>query len=183
MTNEASLNTIIANSFSQLPLNRAIKISDPRGGIGIQNPFDHFGVYNGKPLYSESKILKKLESFAFSKIEDHQYENLSFFSKALSDKCYTLIFLGIYVPHKMKILMTFDFDFLYEQKLTGKKSFFKKELDAWIEKGMFLDINYKNIEGENGKMTRKEIISSLEELDSKIIRGFNDDRTDTRSKI
>lgn len=174
MTNEASLNTILANSFSELTECRAHKIADPKGGLGIQNPFDHFGVFNGKPLYSESKILKKIEAFNFNKIEEHQYENLNFYQNALRGNCYTLVFLGIYIPRKMKVIIPFDFGFIYHTRLSGKKSFLKKELEFFLEKGLFLPINYQTFINGEGKVVRKELIpsSSLSQLDQLLVRGL-----------
>lgn len=172
MTNEASLNTIISNSFSLLTGGKAFKISDPAGGMGSQNPFDHFGVFHGCALYSESKLIKNdIQSLQFSRIEEHQIANLKFFKENIKN-CYTLIFLGIYIPNKMKKILVFDFGFIYDQIQSGKKSFLKKELLLFLEKGMFLDINYTSVLDENHLPKRKEVISDLQDLDSKIIRGF-----------
>ena len=74
--NEVNLNSIINRSIGRMDGAFNHKISDPSGGMGSQNPFDGFGIINGKPLYYEAKIIKGgIYSFNFNKIEVHQYKN------------------------------------------------------------------------------------------------------------
>lgn len=168
MTRESELNTIIKNSFNLQDRSRLFKIPDPIHGTGIRNPCDLVGIIHGYPAYVESKLIKKeYEAFSLNRVEDHQYENLQWYNKNSQNKIYSLIIVGYYVPRKIKDIFIFDSNFVFEQYSQGVKSFKKKQILEWREKQSFCSINYKEIEGK-----RLEVISDLENIDTKIIRGF-----------
>lgn len=165
---ENNLNTIIKNSFNTVECSRCTKIPDPAKGEGITLPFDYFGLYKGVPLYGESKLLKtNLCAFNLSLIEDHQYENLHFYSSTSIKTPYCLYSIGYYIPRKLKVVFFFDSEFVYNEKINNVTSFKKPQIVNWYEKGLFLPINYTTV---NEK--RIELISHIETLDSVIIKQY-----------
>jgi len=165
---ENDLNTIIKNSFNAIAHARAFKIPDGQHGISIQSPMDAFGAFQGFPLYYETKLIKnELNAFSFSKIEDHQFENLLWYHNNLVVDKFCLFIIGYYVPHSIKGVFIFDAKFVYDEAQKGLKSFKKPQMIKWKENGFFLPINYYTI---NGK--RQELIENLESMGSKIIKEY-----------
>lgn len=162
-TNEATLNSILDRSFKRIEFHN--KIQDAVGGKGLQRPFDCFGTYDGKPLYYETKLLKKYEAFSFSRIEDHQEANLKLIHKKLNVPNYTLIVLGIYIARKEFKVLFFDSEYIWKLKESGIKSIKKKELLELVDKNMFLEI--KSEKEYNNKYVK--YIQNLDKIKEVII--------------
>lgn len=163
---EADLNTIIKNSIKEKGW--CHKISDQGGQAYTENPFDLFGVYEGKPIYIESKLIKGgIYSLNLDRIEEHQYKNLNEIKEVLTVENYCLYAVGFYKPREMKIVMFFDSDYVWKEKQNGKKSFLKKELEEFYNQGKYYSI--KSILEEDGK--RHERIIDFDNLKEKIIYG------------
>lgn len=171
---ESDFNRILGHSFSLISHSRLSKISDGKGGAMVKNPFDFWGFYQGYPIYCESKLIKGVKAFNLSRIEDHQYENLSFAHESLSytgTKHYCLVPVCFYSPREMKRVLFFDFSFVEAEHNKGTVSFKQKELIKWMEAGLFLDIkSHKYLDGDKEK--RREIVENLEGLDKIIIKGY-----------
>lgn len=165
MFNEAKLNTIIKNSINIHEW--AFKIPDhAKGKSFVTNPFDGFGILNNKPLYYETKLIKKgIYAFSFDRIEEHQWKNLKQISDLLKDNCYCFIFVGFYEIRKLKIVMVFDFNFLWQEKQLGRKSFTKKELMQFYNDNKYLPIQKVLLTNDK----KQDIIEGLESIDTVII--------------
>ena len=165
---ESQLNVTLKNSFINYG-GWCHKISDGVGGIGIQNPFDIFGIINNKPLYQETKLVKGLYAFNFNRIEKHQFENLTFIenllSKTIPDKFYSLIVVGFYKPRKFFYVMFFNIKTLNEFKKSGIMSIKKKELQKYIEEGKYLSVVWET--DKTGK--RKQFVKDINRIDEVII--------------
>jgi hypothetical protein len=162
---ESELNLIIKNTFNENEF--CFKIPDGREGIAIQNPFDLFGVIQGRPSYIESKLIKGgIYSFNFDKIEDHQFANLLKIENCIKVPHHCLIAVGFYKPRELKIVMFFDFMYIWNEKQNGRKSFLKKELEVYYNNNMFLPIKSTLT---NGK--KSDRIIGIENLEGKIIYG------------
>ena len=163
---EKNLNSIIKSSINLY--GRATKIPDGQKGLSQQNPFDIFGAIHGYPLYIESKLIKKnLNSFSFNIVEDHQYENLSWYYNNLKCKKYCLIAVGYYVPRVIKGVFFFDIKFITDEKEKGVKSFKKNIITNWYDKKLCIPISSTIIDNK-----RKEIMD-LSNLEEKIIYGYS----------
>ncbi len=167
--NEATLNTIIGRSVRRLGYTYH-KMSDESSD---QKPFDGFGVLNNKPLYVESKLIKKgMYSFNFNKIEGHQYENLKNITDSLDleipDKFYTLYAIGFFKPRDFFRILFFNHKTIEYLKLKGKESILKKELEDYINRGLFLEICYEKVHFGN-KEKRIQYVNGLEKIDEVII--------------
>jgi len=165
---ESSLNTIINQSINRKYWNH--KISDGIGGISVQNPFDGFGIMNDKPLYYEAKLIKGgMYAFNFSKIEDHQVENLRIINasllKEIPNKFYTLFPVGFYKSREYFRILLFSYKTIESRKSNGEKSIKQKELNKFIEQNKYLTIKYE----KDSRGNRKQYISDLERWDEVII--------------
>lgn len=113
------------------------------GGMGSQNPFDGFSVFDNLPWYWESKILSHgYQSFNFKKIEEHQFDNLKNIYEELSNinPFCSLIILGIYKSRTFFDVMFFSFNIIQELIIYNKKSLLKKDLLLIKENKMYLPI-------------------------------------------
>jgi len=174
---ESDFNRILTHTVNHLPRSRAHKISDGAGGKAVQNPFDSFGILFGLPAYIESKYVKGLYAFNLSRIEDHQYDNLEFYGRELSESGiphYCLIPVFFYSPREMKRVLFFDFEFINSEHKKGVSSFKQKTIISWMEQGFFFDIKALKFLNEEGKEVRKDTILDLtkEALDKKIIKCY-----------
>lgn len=119
--NEQEFNTIVGNS-----LQWRHKIAD--GGRHGLLPFDGMGIFENKPLYWESKFLRKPEAFNFSRLEDHQIENLHKVQELLGgDPAWFLI--GVDFGRSDKRVFLFrDMEYIRKRK-EDKDSILKKEFE------------------------------------------------------
>lgn len=127
---ENQLNTIINNSIKTKGFSH--KIADPRGGSGIQNPFDGFSVMGEQNIYFESKLLKPLKSFNFNSIEEHQEKNLNLIKQHNKENI-CLYFVGAFEPRKYLYIFVLDSELISFLKKEGKNSILKKEFTSIIE--------------------------------------------------
>jgi penicillin-binding protein-related factor A (putative recombinase) len=165
---ESDLNTIIKNSVQEEGW--CFKISDQGGQAYIPNPFDLFGIFQGEPIYIESKIIKNgLYAFNLDKIEEHQYANLLQIEESIKVSHNCLIAVGFYKQREMKIIMFFDFMYIWNEKQKGRKSFLKKELEELYSDNMYVTIGKKMI-GDN----KYDRILDIKNLKDKIIYGKKD---------
>jgi penicillin-binding protein-related factor A (putative recombinase) len=160
---EQELNTIINKSINRYQNGWNTKIPDPAYGQGVQLPFDHFGVFNGKPLYMESKLIKGIYSFNFNRIEEHQFNNLMWLKSHIKDAL-CLVPIGFYVPRKTTYVLWFDILTIESLTKQGKTSILKKELERYIEQGMFLEIKSEKIQE-----MRVKYVQDIERLEEVII--------------
>lgn len=163
---ESNLNTIIQKSLNRVAW--GFKIPDPMHGTGIQNPFDLVGVYNHKPLYIESKLIKQeYTSFNFNRIEDHQIRNLTFLKSYLPDSL-CLIAVGYYVPRKLFDVFFFDIDTILNLKSQGINSLKKKNMLQLHQDGLYLPIEYEKIEVGDG-IKRVQYLQNFTNLEDKVV--------------
>jgi len=132
---ESQLNSIINLNLKKIGFSH--KIADPLGGMGIQNPFDGFSVFQNKSLYWETKLLHGFKAFNFKEIKPHQLENLLQIKKEKPDAI-CLINLGIFIPYKSLDILFFDIKFIAALIDKGKKSILKKELLEYKRNCLFL---------------------------------------------
>ena len=131
MKNEAEFNTIVTHS-----LTFGHKIGDQGStitGFHGKNPFDGFGIAStdlgNYPVYFESKFLKEPSAFNWSRLEDHQIENLLLCKKLLPD-CLALFLVCVDFGRANKKVFVFrDMEYISNRKLS-KKSITKKEFIA-----------------------------------------------------
>lgn len=119
---ERDLNTIIANSIKTYG-GTACKIPDPKGGTGIQLPFDIFGAYKGKPLYIESKLIKSnVNAFPFKRVEEHQYHYLHTYKQIIPTSV-CLIAVSYWMSRSLFKVFFFEYNIIRDRYLKGEKSF------------------------------------------------------------
>lgn len=165
---ESDLNTIIGRSIRRTEFYH--KMSDESSD---QKPFDGFGILNNKPLYVEAKLIKNgMYSFNFNKIEDHQYENLeriaNSLNKSIGGSFYAIYMIGFFKSRDFFRVLCFSHETIRAMKEEGKKSLKKKELEAYIDSGKYLDIKYESID-MGGKKKRYQFIQNLKNIDGVII--------------
>lgn len=156
---ESDLNRVINKNFKSIGFSH--KISDPVGGYGIENPFDGISFIFNKPYFWESKFLKNnFNAFNFSKIEDHQFENLTKIKKLdIMNISECIIILGYWVKNKIYEFFIFDINLIKDLKEKGKVSILKKEILKLKEKDLSIKI-------------KKEIFD-VNEIQNKIIRKLD----------
>lgn len=135
--NEAKLNLAIGKS-----LDWYYKIPDDGISLkfGGRRPFDGIGIINGFPVYWESKLLKSVSSFNFSRLKDHQLGSLIRI-KTLCPRSFCLFLIGVYFSRKDFRLFYFDLEEISKRKIE-KKSITKREFlelknYCVYEKGVF----------------------------------------------
>jgi hypothetical protein len=134
---ESDLNRIINNGFKKIGFSH--KISDPMGGMGVQNPFDGFSAVNSDIIFWEGKLIKSYKAFNFKAIEEHQIKNLLFLKTNTS--CISVIILGVFESRKYFDVYFFDIELIQWLKHEQlKKSFLKKELLKFRENLLHLSI-------------------------------------------
>jgi penicillin-binding protein-related factor A (putative recombinase) len=149
MNNEADACTIFKNSIIEAK-GLCWKIPDPANMFAqtSQRPFDHFGVFQGRPLYAEAKYLSALKSFDLQRIEDHQIENLCAIKEQVFN-AHCWIVLAVKVGRGDNRFYIFDDPFLIETRRKNKENFLKKELEALpyfsVKKSLIDLTNYKGV--------------------------------------
>ena len=173
---ESTLNTIIKNSFIVKGF-FAHKISDPKGGYGIQNPFDGFAVVPNTVIFWEAKILKNsIKALNFNKIEEHQYNNLSLITNLAKEQTLNIYPFGIYLPRKAFYLFIFEHSAIEYLKKTEKTSILKKDFEYLIEKELYVNIENKSLNEEEQKLlditSTKSRVFDVDLLPVKVITSF-----------
>jgi len=141
-------------------LKLCFKIPDPSGDFAhtIERPFDHFGAYNRKPLYVETKFLRGMQSFNLQgKIQDHQMKWLLDFKEQVDDaECW--IVLGINVARGDQRLYIWRVLKEVSTRRINKDNFLKKELETLpyfpVHKGV-IDLN-KNLFADQKSLNMEE---------------------------
>lgn len=138
---EKNLNHDLVSLFSKHGWSWKIPDPDQRAiQSGGKRPFD--GVAYFKELgavYFESKLMKnKLQAFSFSRIEEHQFDNLLTL-RALGAA--TFIFLGFWVPRRDYYFFVFDPLFLYQQK-DHRHSLTAKDLRWYLSRDFAIDLRH-----------------------------------------
>lgn len=153
MKNEAEFNGIVVKSLNQSGW--AYKVPDQVSlitGFGAPKPFDIVGIYKdkkgeGRPVYIESKFLPRVESFNFSRLEDHQIEALSKCQNLLGDKALVLLLICVdFGRAEKRVYFYKDMKEIGDRK-RNKKNILKKEFESTnnyttIKKGL---INFEDI--------------------------------------
>lgn len=136
--NEQTFNTIVGNSLTWYH-----KISD--GGRHGLLPFDGFGVFHGRPVYWESKIIQNPKSFNFRRLEDHQIYNLKKVQELLPD---ALVFFIVCVNFGRADKRAFVFkDMNYiDRRKTQKENILQKE---WISRKNYVTLKKQLINFED----------------------------------
>ena len=119
---EENFNTIVSHS-----LDFGYKIADTFSSAGTRSksPFDGFGIHKGHLVVWESKWLKTPKAFQFSRLQDHQIENLLRFSKV--ENCVALFLIGVdFGRGDKRVFYWTDMDYIDERKRSSQ-SILKKE--------------------------------------------------------
>ena len=130
MRNERDLNGLITRSINKKGF--AHKISDSVSLKSSQSnklPFDIFGIYNGKPVYIESKFLKEPKAFNFSRLEEHQIKSLIKCKKLCPDASCLLLIGVVFGRGDIRVFYFDDPEYLYDRKL-HRQSILKKEFES-----------------------------------------------------
>lgn len=153
MKNEAEFNGIVVKSLNQSGW--AYKVPDQVSlvtGYGAPKPFDIVGIYRnltgeGMPVYIESKFLHRVESFNFSRLENHQLEALLKCQNLLGEKALVLLLICVDFGRAEKRVFFYKDMKEIENRKNNKKSILKKEFESsnnytTIKKGL---INFEDI--------------------------------------
>lgn len=160
---ESDLNRIIKLNINEQD-GWCEKISDSAGiaaKMASKNPFDLFGITENYIFYFESKLSKKWEAFAFSRIEDHQINNLLKIREIVSSTNFpvlTCITFAIWLPRKDIELFVFSIGLIEKLIKEGKKSINKKELEKLSndKKSIIIKKKYFDI-----KLLKEKVIYEL----------------------
>jgi len=136
MKNEAEFNGIVVKSLNQNGW--AYKVPDQVSlttGFGAPKPFDIVGIYKdskgiGRPVYIESKFLHKVESFNFSRLEDHQIDALSKCQNLLGKNALVLLLICVdFGRAEKRVYFYKDMKEILNRK-QEKRNILKKEFEA-----------------------------------------------------
>lgn len=130
MRNERDLNSLITRSINKKGF--AHKISDSVSLKSSQSnklPFDIFGIYNGKPVYIESKFLKEPKAFNFSRLEEHQIKSLIKCKKLCPDAACLVLIGVVFGRGDIRVFYFDDPEYLYDRKL-HRQSILKKDFES-----------------------------------------------------
>ncbi len=133
---ESSLNNLIFNMAVQAS-GFASKIPDPPQAVAMmsaQRPFDGFGLVDGYSFYWEGKFDKAYGAMAFSRLAEHQHENLSAIKR---NKGNAWVVWGVWENRKYFDVWVFDYALVEKMMASGVKSFKKKDLEILKEKKFF----------------------------------------------
>ncbi len=148
---EKDFNRVIISNFNrkveEMRVRWGHKIADPGkfdATTTSKRPFDGFTV-GEYIIYFESKLVKNgYKAWAFDSMREHQIDNLSTIKRVAEhyghEKVLPLVFVAFWESRKIYEFFVFDIDFIIKTMTTGKKSFNKKELLAWKEKGLAIPI-------------------------------------------
>jgi len=145
---ESDLNRRIKDSINDAG-GHGEKLPDPpqsSATSAAKRPYDGYGILNGFFLTWESKFdHDKYCSFNYAnRLEPHQWEHLLLDAK---NGAHAWVFYGVWVPRKFLDVFTFDVTLLDRLRQEGKPSFWAKELLAFKERGLYLNIMRKPSEG------------------------------------
>ena len=130
MKNESELNRMIVRSLNRNGFGH--KIADTVSYNSHKHsdlPFDIFGIYNGKPVYIESKFLKEPKAFNFSRLEEHQIKSLIKCKKLCPDAACLLLIGVVFGRGDIRVFYFDDTEYLYDRKL-HRQSILKKEFES-----------------------------------------------------
>jgi len=133
---ESNLNNLVFNMAIQAG-GGAHKIPDPPQAVAMmsaQRPFDGFGIVDGFSFYWEGKFDKAYGAMAFSRLAEHQHENLSVIKR---NKGNAWVVWGVWENRKFFDVWVFDYALVEKLLGLGVKSFKKKELEILKEKKLF----------------------------------------------
>lgn len=131
---ESDFNSIVTKSFNSQG-GYGFKIPDERStitGFHSKNPYDVYGIYNGKFWSWESKWMNKPQSFNFNRLEDHQIDNLIKSYELMRGNGVSVFAIGVDYGRADKRVFIWKNEDLYkikERKELGK-NILKKELDS-----------------------------------------------------
>ena len=136
---ESDFNSIVTKSFNSQG-GYSFKIPDERStitGFHSKNPYDVFGLYKGKFWAWESKWMNKVQSFNFSRLEDHQIDNLIKSYEIMEGNGVSVFAIGVDFGRADKRVFIWGNEALYiirERKLSKKNILGKefKELDNFV---------------------------------------------------
>lgn len=136
---ESDFNTIVTKSFNSQG-GYGFKIPDERStitGFHSKNPYDVYGLYKGKFWAWESKWMNKVQSFNFSRLEDHQIDNLIKSYEIMDGNGISIFAIGVDFGRADKRVFIWGNEELYiirERKLSKKNILGKefKELDNFV---------------------------------------------------
>ena len=157
---EKDLNHDLVTLFSKHGWSWKIPDPDQRAiQSGGKRPFDGIAYFKELGVvYFESKLMKtKLQAFSFTRVEQHQFDNLLAL-KALGAT--TFIFLGFWVPRRDYCIFVFDPLFLYQLKGL-RSSLIAKDLYKYAEKGF--TINLRKTDEFTPQLLLRKCITSLPE--------------------
>lgn len=147
---ESDFNGILTKSLNESGW-FGFKIGDQRSSLTqfhSKNPYDLFGYYKGKFVCCESKWLKKPSAFNFTRLEDHQIENLIKAYEMLDD-CLSIFAIGVDYGRGDKRVFVWKNSDLYhiKERKELKNNIHKKEFDILknyvkIKKGL---VNFDEI--------------------------------------
>jgi len=157
---EIDLNRILVSSIKRSG-GWAHKIRDPgfmeiKKGVG-KNPYDIFGTTStGRGIHLEAKLIKPdtqvlLSSFPFSKIEDHQIENLTTLCNIRKRNGTDQILaypIGYWRSRTLFIVFFFDADYIHSLIKGGKLSLKGKEMMELYDQGRYLSIHKKQLDAK-----------------------------------
>ena len=129
---ESDFNSIVVKSLNEKGF--GYKIPDTFSVYTQQRnkaPYDLFGYYDGKFICCESKWLQKPQSFPFTRLEDHQIENLIKAYEFLGVNAISLFLIGIDFGRNDKRVFYWKNEDLYiiRDRKNKKENILKKEFE------------------------------------------------------
>ena len=141
---ESDFNSIVTKSFNSQG-GYGFKIPDERStitGFHSKNPYDVFGLREGKFWAWESKWMNKVQSFNFNRLEQHQIDNLIKAYEIMGDNSVCVFAVGVDFGRADKRIFVWGNSELYnirERKLSKNnilgKEFQKLDNFVTISKG------------------------------------------------
>jgi len=136
---ESDFNSMVTKSFNSQG-GYGFKIPDERStitGFHSKNPYDVYGLYKGKFWAWESKWMNKVQSFNFSRLEEHQIDNLIKSYELMEGNGISVFAIGVDFGRADKRVFIWGNEALYiirERKLSKKNILGKefKELDNFV---------------------------------------------------
>lgn len=128
---ESDFNSILTRSLHDSGW-FGFKIGDQRSSITqfhSKNPYDLFGYYKGRFVCCESKWLKEPMAFNFTRLEDHQIENL-IKAHEMVDNCLAMFVIGVdFGRGDKRVFIWKDKDLYYiQRRKQNKDNILKKEM-------------------------------------------------------
>lgn len=131
---ERDFNSIITKTINEAG-GYSFKIPDSFSmttGYHSKNPYDIFGLYQGKFLALELKWLQKPQAFNFTRLEQHQIDNLIKSYEIMKDNSFCALVIGVDYGRNDKRVFVWSNDELYKirQRKEEGISILKKEFDT-----------------------------------------------------